>query len=128
VSAKSALEKVKFLKKGQSFRFGGIELGYHGDEGGNGAKGTPKSMRMIHGNCVTGHTHTPSLYNKSGVVGTSTATPDKDNSPGYSKGKPSGWMNSFIFVYAPKDLNKTATEGSIQLCNLVDYEWQLEGK
>ena len=122
LSTKTSLEKVKFLKKGQSFRFGGIEHGYHGDEGGNGAKGSPKAMRAIHGDSVSGHTHTPTLYNRSGVVGTSTATPEKENAPGYCKGKPSGWMNSFMFTYAPADLKG---EGSIQLCNIIGYEWHV---
>jgi hypothetical protein len=126
LSSKTALKNVKWLHDGQSFKFGGIELGYHGDDGANGAKGSPKSMRQIHGNCVSGHTHVPALYNKSGTTGTSTHLPDHKDAPDYAKNKPSGWMNSFIFVYAPKDLNKNGTEGTIQLCNVVNYEWQLK--
>jgi hypothetical protein len=126
LSSKSALKNVRFLHDGQSFKFGGVELGYHGDDGANGAKGSPKSMRQIHGNCVSGHTHVPALYNKSGTTGTSTHLPDHKDSPEYAKNKPSGWMNSFIFVYAPKDLNKNGTEGTLQLCNVVNYEWQVE--
>lgn len=126
ISSKSALKNVRFLNDGQSFKFGGVELGHHGDDGANGAKGSPKSMRQIHGNCVSGHTHVPALYNKSGTTGTSTHLPDHKDSPEYAKNKPSGWMNSFIFVYAPKDLNKTGTEGTIQLCNVVNYEWQVK--
>ena len=120
LSSKTSLDNVKFLKKGQSFRFGGFELARHGDEGGNGSKGSPKAMRRIHGNCVTGHTHSPCLYNKAGVVGTGTGTPEKDHSPGYAKNKPSSWMNAVIFVYAPADLKG---EGTIQLCNIINNEW-----
>jgi hypothetical protein len=124
LSSESLISKVNFLKDGQSFKFGGIELGYHGDDGANGAKGSPKAMRQIHtSGSVSGHTHVPSLFNKNAVVGTGTHTPEHPDAPSYAKGKPSAWMNCFCFVYAPKDL--PGEVGTVQLCNVVNYEYKL---
>jgi hypothetical protein len=125
LSSKTGLEKVLFLKQGQSFKFGGFELGHHGDDGSNGAKGSPKAMREIHVASVSGHTHTPWLYNNTVVVGTSTPLPDDEEAPEYCKGKPSGWMNTFAFVY---QIDALDGEGAAQMCNIIDYEWQIENK
>lgn len=128
VRAKSCLPKVHFLKVGEQLKFGGFKLNFHGDEGAGGSRGTADAMRVIHsGECanyddgvITGHTHSSSKHNRSINVGTSTALPHEDDAPGYVKGSPNSWMNSFALVYQPKEYKGI---GTAQLCLIIDEEF-----
>lgn len=54
------MKKVNWLDRGDSVLIMGVEFGNHGDEGANGAKGSPASISKIQpGETVTGHTHSP---------------------------------------------------------------------
>lgn len=116
LSIKPAISNIRFLKSGESFMFGGYELGYHGSDGPNGTRGTPAAMSLVHGPSVTGHTHSPYLFGRNVVVGTGTYLPSSPLSPGYAKGKPSSWLNAFAFVYAPRGHK----EGSAQLISVIN--------
>jgi hypothetical protein len=127
MSLKPASDKIDFLKEGQSFKFGGFELGFHGSGGAGGARGTPDAMSFIHsgntaksGGVVTGHTHTPKKHNRSLVVGTSTSLPSQENSPKYAKGQPNGWLNTLAFIYAPKGYKR----GSGQLVSIINGKYR----
>lgn len=127
LSASPMIPNLRFLKEGESFKFGGFELGFHGSGGAGGARGTPDAMRLIHsgnaaksGGVVTGHTHQPNLFNRSAVVGTSTSLPHQDTSPDYVKGQPNAWMNSLAFVYELKGYKL----GSVQLINIIDGKYK----
>jgi hypothetical protein len=104
--------KIHMLNKGASYRFGNHELGFHGDQGANGSKGTPVQMFLIFGSIITAHTHSPRLYNSAGVVGTSTPL-ELD----YTRGKPTSWANACFFVYKPKEFKG---ESKIQMVNIVN--------
>lgn len=127
MKAEPLISNLKFLKEGESFKFGGFELGFHGSGGAGGARGTPDAMRLIHsgnaaksGGVVTGHTHQPMLYNRSAVVGTSTSLPHQENAPDYVRGQPNAWMNTVAFVYQIKGHKM----GSVQLVSIIDGKYK----
>lgn len=50
-------EQTLFLKRDESFRVHGIELGFHGDIGPNGSRGSIKSFSKIGPKTIIGHSH-----------------------------------------------------------------------
>lgn len=87
----------------------GIYLGYHGDRGPNGARGSIKNMSKIGAKTVIGHTHSPGIEKGCYQVGTSTWL-----SLEYTSG-PSSWHNTHCLVHP---------NGKRQLVNIVDGEWR----
>jgi hypothetical protein len=87
----------------------GIYLGFHGDRGPNGARGSIKNMSKIGAKTVIGHTHSPGIEKGCYQVGTSTWL-----SLGYTSG-PSSWHNTHCLVHP---------NGKRQLVNIVDGEWR----
>lgn len=72
---------------------GGIELGLHGDQGANGARGTPGGLANIGRKIVIGDKHTPGIWDGcyvTGVLG--------DLDQGYNTG-PSAWAHANVIVY-----------------------------
>lgn len=72
---------------------GGIELGLHGDEGPNGAPGTPRNLGKIGRKIVIGDKHAPGIWDGcyvSGVLG--------ELDQGYNSG-PSGWAHANVVVW-----------------------------
>ena len=63
-------KNVKWLKRDESYLKYGIELGNHGDEGVNGAKGSLGAFEKGLWNCVTAHTHSAKIIRNSCSVGT----------------------------------------------------------
>ena len=82
-----------FLLEDQEYRVAGIELGYHGHRGLNGARGSSASFDRYNLKMITGHEHTPKLYANGMVVGTSTYL----KLP-YTKGA-SSWLNANGILY-----------------------------
>lgn len=82
-----------FLIEDQEYRVSGIELGYHGHRGLNGARGSSASFDRYNLKMITGHEHTPKLYANGMVVGTSTYL----KLP-YTKGAGS-WLNAHGILY-----------------------------
>lgn len=105
-------EKFKWLKRDDDFFVARIQLGAHGDKGGNGARGSLMSMESAYGLSVTGHAHTPEILRGSWQVGT-TSKLNLD----YTKGSPSSWFHSACLVYP---------NGSRQLINVVGGKWRLK--
>lgn len=97
--------KVTWLRRDESYKVGGIELGQHGDVGANGARGSAVSMENAYGKCVYGHTHSPQINRNSWCVGT-TSKLQLD----YNRGA-SSWFHTSCLVYA---------DGSRQMINSIE--------
>jgi hypothetical protein len=82
-----------FLERDESHELLGIELGFHGDQGANGARGSLRSFSKIGPKTITGHTHRPEILHGAWSVGTSSLL-DLE----YTKGL-SNWVHSHIVVY-----------------------------
>lgn len=102
-------EKIRWLKRDESYRVAGIELGAHGDKGANGSKGSPMTLEKAYGNCVVGHSHTPKVIRGFWQVGTSTHL----KLP-YTVGG-SSWCHTSCLVYP---------NGSRQLINSIGGKWR----
>lgn len=92
------LKKVKFLKRTDSIKIGGIENADHGDKGSGGAKGSPKSQEIIHDKVTAGHTHTPEIFNDYYNPGVS-ARLDMD----YVLGTAGTWLHGAVATYENGD-------------------------
>jgi hypothetical protein len=101
-------EKVRWLKRDESYRVYGIELGAHGDKGSNGSPGSANTLEKAYGNCVVGHSHTPKIRRGFFQVGTSSYL----KLP-YTIGS-SSWCHTSCLVYE---------NGSRQLINSILGKW-----
>ena len=63
---------VKTLKRDESFKISGWEVGTHGDVGSNGKRGTFTSFNKLNLKIILGHYHSPRRSNYTVSVGTST--------------------------------------------------------
>lgn len=104
-------DKVIWLKRDEDFKIAGIQLGAHGDQGPNGAKGSLRAMEKSFGLSVTGHSHTPGILRGAWAVGTSSYL-----KLSYNQG-PSSWLHTVCWVYP---------NGSRQLINVIDGKWRSE--
>ncbi len=104
-------EKIKWLKRDESYRIAGIELGVHGDKGANGSKGSPNTLEKGYGNCVVGHSHTPKIIRGFWQVGTSTYL----KLP-YTEGT-SSWCHTSCLIYP---------NGARQLINSIGGKWRIK--
>ena len=95
---------VKWLKRDESYVKYGIELGYHSDDGANGAKGNLSVYEKGLSNCVTAHTHTAKIIRNSCSVGTMSVT-DMDYNHGLSN-----WTHTCALCY---------NNGTKQLINFI---------
>lgn len=91
------LNKAQFLARKQSFKVLGIEMGDHGDEGANGARGSTKEKGIVYsGKSVTGHTHSSEI----GVYGNYVNGTSTFLSLNYTKDSgSSSWLNTHTMVY-----------------------------
>lgn len=103
------VDSIFFKKRDESFVLDGIELGFHGDQGTNGAKGSITGFSKIGPKVVIGHSHTPGIKEGAYQVGLSA---EKDLE--YQKG-PSSWMHTHCLIYK---------DGSRTLIHLVDGEYR----
>lgn len=99
---------VLYLTNDYPFIIKNIYLGYHGDRGMNGARGTLASFGKIGAKTITGHSHTPGIEKGAYAVGTSTYL-----SLEYTHG-PSSWMNTHCLIFP---------NGKRQLIHIIDGEW-----
>ncbi len=65
-------ESVQFLKRGASFKVGGVEGAFHGDEGQNGARGSIQAYTQMGCKSTIAHSHTPGIQGPVFQVGTNT--------------------------------------------------------
>jgi hypothetical protein len=86
-------DSTRFLKRDESVKIGGVELGFHGDVGINGSRGDIKGLARTSSKMVIGHSHSPGIYEGCYQVGLSA----KMNLE-YKKG-PSTWMTTHAILY-----------------------------
>lgn len=103
-------EQTKFLKRDESFSVSGVELGFHGDIGPNGSRGSIKSFAKIGPKTIIGHSHSPGIYEGCYQVGVSA----KLNLE-YASG-PSSWLHTHCVVYA---------DGSRSLVHIINGKWRV---
>ena len=88
----------------------GIEIGYHGDKGSNGARGSATNLSKIGPKIVIGHSHTCAIFQGVYQVGVSART-DLE----YASG-PSSWMATHCIIYP---------DGSRTLIHIIKGHWKL---
>jgi hypothetical protein len=98
-----------YPKPDYPFLIKGIYVGYHGDRGPNGAKGTISNMSKIGAKTIIGHTHSPGIDKGCFQVGTSSIL-----SLEYTSG-PSSWLNTHCLIFP---------NGKRQLVNIIQGEWR----
>lgn len=84
--------QATFLLLDQSCNVNGVEVGFHGDKGVNGSKGSPVLYSKQGISMVTGHTHSPSMYGDVTTVGCCNLE------QGYNKGL-SSWALCHAIIY-----------------------------
>lgn len=103
-------ERTKFLRRGESHVVKGIEVGFHGDIGPGGAKGSRAAFRRIGVKSVIGHGHAPGIMDGCYQVGT-TSRLDLT----YAAGSPSAWLNTHCVIYP---------NGKRALLSVIDGRWR----
>lgn len=86
--------KTKFLGPNESYSVHGIEMGFHGDVGINGARGSALSFSKVASKTVIGHGHSPYIVDGCSQVGTSSLL-----NMGYNSKGASSWLHSHVIVY-----------------------------
>jgi hypothetical protein len=104
-------KKVRWLKRDESYRIAGIELGAHGDKGANGAKGSATTLEKAYGNCVVGHSHSPKILRGFWQNGTSSFL----RLP-YTQGS-SSWFHSSTLIYK---------NGARQMVHSIGGKWRVK--
>ena len=101
--------RATFLARDQSMEIRGIEIGYHGDRGSNGARGNRRGFSRIGTKTIIGHSHSPGITEGSYQVGTSSRLTLEYNSG------PSGWLHTHCVIYR---------NGKRALINVIDGKWR----
>lgn len=104
------IERTVFLDRDQSFTIKGIEIGFHGDVGPNGSRGSRKSLSKIGPKLIIGHSHSPGIFQGVYQVGIS-ARANLD----YARG-PSSWLHTHCIIYP---------DGHRTLINIIKGKWKL---
>lgn len=97
-------EKINWLNRDEDYVVFGIENGAHGDKGGNGSRGSLRSIEKAYYKATVGHSHTAGIWREVYQVGTSTIM-----KLGYNSG-PSSWTNTMCIEYE---------NGQRQLINII---------
>lgn len=85
---------IVFVSEDEPFTIcGDIECGMHGHLGANGARATPMAFTKMGPKSITGHTHSPMIYDGAYVNGVSGSL-----DMGYNKGL-SSWAHAHTIVY-----------------------------
>jgi hypothetical protein len=104
-------KKLRFLKKDELFKVGGIENSCHGHLGPNGKRGASlEALERSFGRCNSAHTHSPAIFR--GVYRNGTSSYLKLS---YCEGS-SSWANSIILQHFG---------GTRQLVIIIDGEYTL---
>jgi hypothetical protein len=101
-------DDIKTLGRDQGFIVNGWELGYHGDHGTGGSRGSLQQYRNLSTKTITGHSHSPGRKDGSLAVGTSTYL-----RMGYNQGA-SAWLNSHVILHE---------DGKAQHLNFIEGEF-----
>ena len=87
-------ENVEVLPINVEYITKGYQFGEHGDNGISGAKGNPKQFSKVFEKTVTGHTHSPQIYENSIVVGTTSKLVLDYNNKGFTT-----WAHAHAIVH-----------------------------
>jgi hypothetical protein len=104
------MERTIFLRRDQPYQIKGIEIGFHGDRGPGGAKGTRSAFGKIGVKTITGHAHSPGITDGAYQVGTSSYL-----NLTYTAGAPSAWLHTHCLIYP---------NGKRSLINIIDGRWR----
>lgn len=88
-------ENLHWLKPGESFTRHGVEFGWHGHKGPNGARGSTRGFASIGAKVTKGHSHGAEIIDGAHSVGTSSKM-----DMGYNTDSPSGWTHTHEITYA----------------------------
>ena len=97
-------EKISWLSRDEDYVRFGIVNDAHGDKGGNGSRGSLKSIEKAYYRATVGHSHTAGIWREVYQVGTSTVLKLSYNSG------PSSWTNTMCVQYP---------NGQRQLINII---------
>jgi len=103
------IEGVRYLGRHDDFKKLGWQLGTHGDLGGNGSRGSVRTIENQIGKGITAHSHTPEIFRQTWRVGTSTELQML-----YNRGA-SSWMNTHGLLHP---------NGKAQLINIIDGKYK----
>lgn len=84
---------ISFHETDESLVIAGVEMGNHGHNGANGARGNPKGFAGLGVKMNTGHTHSPSIYGPCYTAGVTASL-----EMGYNIG-PSSWAIAHLVTY-----------------------------
>ena len=106
----SSVNNTVFLDRDESYTVNDIEMGFHGDQGANGSRGSINSFAKIGPKCVIGHSHTPGIFRGVYCVGVSAYLNLE-----YASG-PSSWLHTHCIVYP---------DGHRTLLHIIGDRWKL---
>lgn len=86
-------ENINFHETDETLIIAGVEMGNHGHNGANGARGNPKGFAGLGVKMNTGHTHSPSIYGPCYTAGVTASL-----EMGYNIG-PSSWAIAHLVTY-----------------------------
>lgn len=102
--------RTRFLARNESFTIRGVEVGFHGDHGADGARGSREAYRKVGIKTVIGHSHSPGILEGAYQVGGSSRLGLE-----YLRG-PSSWMHTHCLIYP---------NGKRALLNIINGKWRL---
>ena len=108
-SGLTSSDTTTFMKRDASFVICGIEIGFHGDQGINGGRGSIGAYSKIGPKTVIGHSHSPGIVEGAYQVGVSSLVPLE-----YSDG-PSSWLHTHCIIYP---------NGARTLINVINGKWR----
>lgn len=103
-------KKTKFLKRDESYKICGVELGMHGHLGASGSRGNLRQYFYRLGSCIVGHSHKPEIIGNAYSVGTLS-----EMDLGYNTGL-GAWIWGTVALYQ---------NGGRQNLIFVDEKWKL---
>lgn len=103
------IERTIMLRRDESMVVNGVELGYHGDRGPNGSRGSIGGFTKIGVKSIIGHSHTPGIRNGVYQVGLNGRLKLE-----YASG-PSSWLQTDCILYK---------NGKRTLINFIGGKWR----
>jgi hypothetical protein len=104
-------KRTTFLRRDQASQIEGIEVGYHGDKGPGGARGSRLAFSKIGVKSIIGHAHAPGITDGCYQAGTNSRL-----GLTYASGSPSGWLHTDCVIYP---------NGKRSLINIIDGKWRV---
>lgn len=103
---------IKYITNSESYFIGEYQVGHHGDNGINGAKGSTESFKRLNQKMVHGHSHSPKIIDGVTCVGVSCKIWQYYNSKGLSS-----WCHADAIIH---------DSGKVQLI-VYDDDYKISG-